>query len=435
MNNEKTKSKIEEAIALFQQGEILVVVDDEDRENEGDLIIAAEKVTPDKINFLAKYARGLICVAMTPNRLQELDLFPMVNENTARMSTDFTVSVDAIQGTTTGISAFDRAKTVQVLIDKKSEPRDLARPGHIFPLRAQRGGVLKRAGHTEAAVDMAKLAGLYPAGVLCEIMDDDGHMARGPQLDKFAQKHGLMKISVRDLIQYRRRKEILVNEAVTVPLPTRYGNFTLHLYESFVDEQNHIALTKGDLSTDEPVLVRVHSQCLTGDIFGSLRCDCGDQLAFAMNRINEEGRGVLLYMRQEGRGIGLTNKLKAYKLQDHGRDTVEANEELGFKADLRDYGIGAQILSSLGVKKIRLLTNNPKKIVGLRGYDLEIVERLPIEMKANENNVFYLKTKRDKLGHLIMGNHNLDIFDRPAESENEELEGEENTCPSCMKVS
>ncbi len=393
---------IEEAIEDYREGKILIVCDDEDRENEGDLIMSAIKVTPEKINFMAKYGRGLVCVPMTQERLNELDLQPMVQRNTAIHGTQFTVSVDAAKNIGTGISAYDRAQTIKVLVDPDARPADLARPGHIFPLRAEKGGVLSRAGHTEAVVDMARLAGLYPAGVLCEIMDDDGNMARVPQLMKIAQKHQLTIATVRDLIEYRRRTEKLVRRIATTKFPTKFGTFILHLYESSIDEHHHLAVVKGDLRTGEPVIVRVHSQCLTGDIFGSLRCDCGDQLGKAMEIIEKEGRGALLYMRQEGRGIGLSNKILAYQLQDNGRDTVEANEELGFKPDLRDYGIGAQILSDLGIKKIRLLTNNPKKIVGLKGYDLEIVERLPLEICPNEVNAHYLETKRDKLGHLIL---------------------------------
>lgn len=395
-------NSIEEAIEDYREGKILIVCDDEDRENEGDFIMSATKVTPEKINFMAKYGRGLVCVPMTSERLQELDLHPMVQQNTALHGTQFTVSVDAAKNIGTGISAYDRAQTIKVLVEPYSKPGDLARPGHIFPLMAQDGGVLSRAGHTEAVVDMSRLAGLYPAGVLCEIMDDDGNMARVPQLMKIAHKHQLKIVTVRDLIEYRRRTEKLVHRIATTRFPTKYGNFTLHLYESSIDEHHHLAVVKGDIETDEPVIVRVHSQCLTGDIFGSLRCDCGDQLGNAMEIIEKEGRGVLLYMRQEGRGIGLSNKILAYQLQDNGRDTVEANEELGFKPDLRDYGIGAQILSDLGIKKIKLLTNNPKKIVGLKGYNLEIVERIALEICPNEANAHYLETKRDKLGHLIL---------------------------------
>ncbi len=400
-------NSIEEAIADYRSGKILIVVDDEDRENEGDFIMAAARATADAINFMAKFGRGLICVPMTGERLEALELFPMVQRNTAHHGTQFTVSVDAIKNTTTGISAHDRAQTIRALIDPATRPQDLARPGHIFPIKAERGGVLTRAGHTEAAVDLARLADLYPAGVLCEIMADDGTMARVPQLMKLAQKLDLKIITIRDLIEYRRRTEKLVHRKATTRFPTKYGQFVLHLYESTVDEHHHLAIVKGDVQDGTPVIVRVHSQCLTGDIFGSLRCDCGEQLAKALTIIEQAGRGVLLYMRQEGRGIGLANKILAYQLQDNGRDTVEANEELGFKPDLRDYGIGAQILADLGIKKIRLLTNNPKKIVGLQGYDLEIVERIPIEITPNEVNAHYLETKRDKLGHLIL-NGNVD---------------------------
>ncbi|MFQ6114031.1 MAG: bifunctional 3,4-dihydroxy-2-butanone-4-phosphate synthase/GTP cyclohydrolase II [bacterium] len=395
-------NSIEQAIEDFREGRMLIVVDDEDRENEGDFIMAAEKVTPEKINFLAKYGRGLICVPMTGERLDELDLYPMVSENTEKLKTYFTVSVDAKKNTTTGISAFDRSETVKVLIDPKTKPNDLARPGHIFPLRAREGGVLVRAGHTEAVVDMARLSGLYPAGVLCEIMDDDGTMARVPKLFQIAQRFNLRIITIQDLIEYRRRTEKLVKKIVTTQLPTEYGNFTLHLYESEFDQQHHLAIIKGDVGSGEPTLVRVHSQCLTGDIFGSLRCDCGEQLRQALRMVEQEGRGVVLYMRQEGRGIGLENKIKAYELQDKGKDTVEANEALGFKPDLRHYGVGAQILCDLGIRKIRLLTNNPKKIVGISGYGLEVVDRVPIEIPPNKVNAKYLATKRNKLGHLLM---------------------------------
>jgi len=393
---------IEEAIEDYREGKILIVVDDEDRENEGDFIMVATKVTAEKINFMAQHGRGLICVPMIEERLEELELYPMVQRATALHGTKFTVSVDAIKDTTTGISAPDRAQTIRVLIDPYARPQDLARPGHIFPIKAEKGGVLSRAGHTEAVIDLARLSGLYPAGVLCEIMDDDGTMARVPKLMKMARKHDLKIITIRDLIEYRRRTEKLVIRKATAQFPTKFGNFILHLYKSAVDEHHHLAVVKGDVNIDEPIIVRVHSQCLTGDIFGSLRCDCGDQLDNALQIIEKEGRGVLLYMRQEGRGIGLSNKIMAYQLQDNGRDTVEANEELGFKPDLRDYGIGAQILADLGIKKIRLLTNNPKKIVGLKGYNLEIVERIPIEISPNEINARYLETKRDKLGHLIL---------------------------------
>ncbi|MFQ5753098.1 MAG: bifunctional 3,4-dihydroxy-2-butanone-4-phosphate synthase/GTP cyclohydrolase II [bacterium] len=393
--------KIEEAIEDYRQGKILIVVDDEDRENEGDFIMAAEKVTPEKINFMAKHGRGLICVPMTGQRLDELDLHPMVTDNTERLGTYFTVSVDAKNNTTTGISAFDRYETVKALINPNTKPVDLARPGHIFPLRSREGGVLVRTGHTEAAVDFAKLAGLYPAGVLCEIMDDDGRMARIAKLQQVAKRFDLKIITIRDLIEYRRRNEKLVKKIVSTHLPTEYGTFILHLYSSEYDEQHHLAIVKGAVDSGEPTLVRVHSQCLTGDILGSLRCDCGNQLRQALRMIEKEGSGVVLYMRQEGRGIGLENKIKAYDLQDKGKDTVEANEALGFKPDLRHYGIGAQILYDLGIRKIRLLTNNPKKIVGISGYGLEVIERVKIEIPPNKINAKYLATKRDKLGHLL----------------------------------
>lgn len=409
-------SQISEAIERFRRGEILIVVDDEDRENEGDFVTSADAITPEKINFMAKYGRGLICVALTGERLDQLKLEPMVDVNTAIRGTAFTVSVDAIRNTTTGVSAHDRAETVRILIHPDTKPEDLAKPGHIFPLRAAEGGVLARAGHTEAVVDLARLAGCTPAGVLCEIMDDDGTMARLPKLEKLAEQFGLAIVTIRDLIAYRSVHDKLVKRIVSTRFPTRYGNFILHLYESEIDAHHHLALVKGEIHSNEPVLVRVHSECLTGDVFGSLRCDCGEQLAHALTQIEKEGKGIFLYMRQEGRGIGLGNKIRAYQLQDQGKDTVEANEALGFPPDLRDYGIGAQILVDLGVRKLRLLTNNPKKIVGLQGYGLEIVERVPIEVSPNPINARYLQTKRDKLGHLISQNW---ILEDPKSSTNQ----------------
>jgi len=392
---------IPEAVEDIRQGKFIVVVDDEDRENEGDLIMAAEKATPEAINFFAKYGRGLVCVPMTGERIEKLKLHPMVEVNTARLGTRFTVSVDALEGTTTGISAFDRAVTIQKLVADDTEPEDLGRPGHIFPLRALKGGVLTRAGHTEASVDLARLAGLKPMGVLCEIMDDDGTMARVPKLYEFAKKNDLKLITVHDLIAYRRQNEKLVHKVTTVSMPTRHGNFTMHMYKSDIDNHHHLALVKGEVAGKDNILVRVHSQCLTGDVFGSSRCDCGDQLRAAMEMVEKEGAGVILYMRQEGRGIGLANKILAYHLQDNGRDTVEANEDLGFKDDLRDYGIGAQILVDLGLSSIRLLTNNPKKVIGLKGYGLEIIERVAIQMEPSRFNLRYLETKRDKMGHFL----------------------------------
>jgi 3,4-dihydroxy 2-butanone 4-phosphate synthase / GTP cyclohydrolase II len=392
---------IKETIEEIKKGNMVIVVDDEDRENEGDMVMAAEKVTPEKINFLSKYARGLICVPLPKEKIDKLDLHPMVLVNTAKMGTRFTVSVDAKENTTTGISAHDRAETIKRLLDPETKPQDLARPGHIFPIQASEGGVLSRAGHTEAAVDLARLAGFYPAGVLCEIMDEDGRMARLPRLLEIAKRFDLKVLSIKDLIEFRRRTEKLVEKIVTVNFPTKYGVFRLHLYKSSIDEHHHLALEKGEVKGKESVLVRVHSQCLTGDVFSSLRCDCGEQLASALSMIEKESLGVFLYMRQEGRGIGLANKIMAYQLQDNGKDTVEANQQLGFDADLRNYGIGAQILVDLGLSTIRLITNNPKKIIGIEGYGLKVVERIPTEVAPRPENIKYLETKRDKLGHLL----------------------------------
>lgn len=392
---------IAEIIEEIQQGRLVIVVDDGDRENEGDLVMAASFATAEHINFMARYGRGIVCVPMEARALDALSLHPMVSPSEDPMKTAWTISVDAKRGVTTGISAQDRARTIQVLINSASTPNDLSRPGHVFPLRAKEGGVLRRAGHTEAAVDLARLAGVFPAGVICEIMKDDGTMARVDDLFAFAKKHGLKICTIASLIEYRRRFEKLVKRAVATPLPTAFGEFEMVLYETSVDDFKHVALVRGKVDDGQPVLVRVHSQCLTGDVFGSLRCDCGPQLARAMEKIAEEGRGVILYINQEGRGIGLANKLKAYALQDQGLDTVEANLALGFGPDLRDYGIGAQILVDLGLKDLRLLTNNPRKIVGLEGYGLKVVERVPIEVPKHPKNAKYLQTKREKLGHLL----------------------------------
>ena len=398
-------ARIEEAIAAFAAGKLVIIVDDEDRENEGDLASAAEFVTADTIAFMAREGRGLICLAMEGKRLDELQIPLMVGSNTSRFGTNFTVSIEAARGVTTGISAADRAHTIRTVLDPASRPEDIARPGHIFPLRAADGGVLQRAGQTEASVDLARLAGLQPAGVICEIMNDDGTMARLPQLEIFAARQGLPIVSVAQIIAYRRQRECMVTPIGRALLPTRHGVWTAISYASSAEPGEAIALVMGDVTTPDPVLVRVHSECLTGDVFGSLRCDCGPQLALAMERIAAEGRGLILYLRQEGRGIGLHNKLLAYALQDQGLDTVEANERLGFAADLRDYGVGAQMLVDLGVRRLRLLTNNPKKIRGLQGYGLEVVEQLPLRIVPNSANVGYLDTKRRKLGHLLEDTH------------------------------
>jgi len=394
-------ASIEEAIERFRQGEMVIICDDEDRENEGDLAIAAEKVTPAAINFMARYGRGLICLALTERRCRELDLPLMVEDNTSPFGTAFTVSIEARGKITTGISAADRAATIRTAIDPATRPEDLLRPGHVFPLRAKKGGVLKRAGQTEASVDLAALAGLDPSGVICEIMNDDGTMARVPDLTKVAAEHGLVMITVAELISYRLKHETLVKKIASPRLPTAYGDFRIHAYQSDVTGDENVALVMGEIDPEEPILVRVHSQCLTGDIFASARCDCGVQLERALDKIAEEGKGVILYLLQEGRGIGLMNKLRAYELQEQGHDTVEANERLGFRPDQRDYGIGAQILRDLGVRKMRLMTNNPSKYVGLNGYGLEITERVPLEVPPTDSSRDYLRTKREKLGHLL----------------------------------
>jgi len=397
----KALASVPEAIDDIKAGKFVIIVDDENRENEGDLGIAAEKATAEAINFMTKHARGLICLPIVGQRLDELAIPPMVQENTSKFSTAFAVSIEAKHKTSSGISASDRAVTIRTVLDSNTRPEDLARPGHMFPLRARDGGVLVRAGHTEAIVDLAKLAGLYPAGVICEIMNDDGTMARLPELEVMAAESGIKIVSIADLIAYRSRHEKLVERVTEARLPTKYGEFLVIAYRSKVDADEHMALVRGDISGDEPVLVRVHSQCTTGDIFGSMRCDCGEQIALAMQNIADEGRGVFLYMRQEGRGIGFHNKLRAYALQDQGLDTVEANIALGFDADLRDYGIGAQILADLGLHKIRLLTNNPKKVIGLESYGLEIVETLDLRTSPTPYNLEYLKTKQSKMGHLL----------------------------------
>jgi 3,4-dihydroxy 2-butanone 4-phosphate synthase/GTP cyclohydrolase II len=402
MTEEIRTASVEEAIEAVRAGRMIIIVDDEDRENEGDLMVAAEKVTPEIVNFMARHGRGLICLPLTRERLEELQLPLMVNDNTARFQTAFTVSIDAKEGVTTGISAPDRALTILAAIDPATKPEDLARPGHIFPLQAVEGGVLSRAGQTEAAVDLARMAGLVPAGVICEVMNEDGTMARRPQLEEVSRRFDIPILTIADLIRYRVRHETLVRKLTETDLPTAHGHFRLHVYEDIIRGEHHVALVKGDVANGEPVLVRAHSQCLTGDVFGSSRCDCGDQLHRSMEMIEKEGRGVVLYMlNHEGRGIGLANKIRAYAWQDQGADTVEANRKLGFKPDQRDYGIGAQILVALGVRRLRLITNNPRKFVGLAGYGLEIAERVPLEVAPNPCNMRYLKTKKEKMGHIL----------------------------------
>lgn len=393
---------VPEAVDYIKKGKMIVIVDDEDRENEGDLMIASEKITPEAVNFMAKHARGLICVSLTEERSDELELPLMVDKNTSSFETPFTVSVDARENTTTGISAFDRAETIKCLIDPGTKPDDLLKPGHIFPLRARKGGVLVRAGQTEASFDLAKIAGLNPSGVICEVMKDDGTMARMPDLIEFSREFDIPIITIEEIIKYRIQKDTLVEKVAEASLPTEWGEFRIKVFVDDINKETHIALVCGDLDSDEPALVRVHSQCLTGDTFGSLKCDCGNQLQNAMQMISNEGRGALLYLlNQEGRGIGLVSKIKAYKLQEHGLDTIEANVELGFKPDQRDYGIGAQILRSLGLKKLKIITNNPAKYIALSGYGLEIVERIPIEVGIQKENLYYMKTKKEKMGHLL----------------------------------
>jgi 3,4-dihydroxy 2-butanone 4-phosphate synthase / GTP cyclohydrolase II len=418
MDERHSFATIEEALEDIKNGKMVVVVDDEDRENEGDLTMAAQFVTPEAVNFMAAHGRGLICLSLTAERAEELHLHPMVRSNTSRFGTAFTVSIEAREGVTTGISAADRAHTMRVAIDPRTRPEDLVQPGHVFPLIARAGGVLARAGQTEAAVDLARLAGLIPAGVICEVMNDDGTMARVPDLLDYCARHGLKMVTVADLIRYRRRKEKLVRAVAVVQMPTQFGDFVAHGYESLLDGGQHLALVKGDVAGKDNVLVRVHSECLTGDVFHSMRCDCGEQLQVALERIEKEGSGVLLYMAQEGRGIGLLNKLRAYELQEQGLDTVEANVELGFAPDLRDYGIGAQILVDLGLTTIRIMTNNPRKLVGLEGYGLTITERVPLEMRPTRANLNYLRVKKDKLGH-ILHHQGLQITDADGKDESD----------------